>query len=41
MFESIDGSCSLLLLNAEGVYAARDRWGIRASRSGGAAGIGP
>lgn len=27
MFESIDGSCSLLLLNAEGVYAARDRMG--------------
>ncbi|MGB2600196.1 MAG: amidophosphoribosyltransferase [Candidatus Omnitrophota bacterium] len=27
MFEKIDGSCSLLLLNEEGVYAARDRRG--------------
>lgn len=27
MFEMIDGSCSLLLLNADGVYAARDRMG--------------
>ncbi len=27
MFSSIEGSCSLLLLNADGVYAARDRWG--------------
>lgn len=27
MFEAIDGSCSLLLLNKEGVYAARDRLG--------------
>jgi amidophosphoribosyltransferase len=27
MFESIDGSCSLLLLHRDGVYAARDRMG--------------
>jgi len=27
MFEAIDGSCSLLLLNKEGIYAARDRLG--------------
>jgi len=27
MFSKIDGSCSLLLLNKEGVYAARDRLG--------------
>ncbi len=27
MFASIEGSCSLLLLNKEGVYAARDRLG--------------
>jgi amidophosphoribosyltransferase len=27
MFEVIDGSCSLLLLNKDGVYAARDRFG--------------
>jgi amidophosphoribosyltransferase len=27
MFESIDGSCSLLILNREGVIAARDRLG--------------
>ncbi|MFZ5803042.1 MAG: amidophosphoribosyltransferase [Candidatus Omnitrophota bacterium] len=27
MFDTIQGSCSLLLLNAEGVYAARDRLG--------------
>lgn len=27
MFEEIEGSCSLLLLNRDGVYAARDRWG--------------
>ena len=27
MFSKIEGSCSLLLLNKEGVYAARDRWG--------------
>ena len=27
MFEVIDGSCSLLLLNSDGVYAARDRFG--------------
>jgi amidophosphoribosyltransferase len=27
MFEAIDGSCSLLLLNREGIYAARDRFG--------------
>ena len=27
MFDAIEGSCSLLLLNTEGVYAARDRWG--------------
>lgn len=27
MFSSIEGSCSLLLLNKEGVYAARDRYG--------------
>lgn len=27
MFEKIDGSCSLLLLHADGIYAARDRLG--------------
>lgn len=27
MFEKIEGSCSLLLLNKEGIYAARDRYG--------------
>jgi len=27
MFDQIEGSCSLLVLNEEGVYAARDRWG--------------
>jgi amidophosphoribosyltransferase len=27
MFEAIEGSCSLLLLNKEGIYAARDRSG--------------
>jgi len=27
MFEAIDGSCSLLLLNRDGIYAARDRFG--------------
>ena len=27
MFETIDGSCSLLLLNKDGIYAARDRFG--------------
>lgn len=27
MFDAIEGSCSLLLLNREGLYAARDRWG--------------
>jgi len=27
MFEMIEGSCSLLLLNKDGLYAARDRWG--------------
>jgi amidophosphoribosyltransferase len=27
MFEAIEGSCSLLLLNKDGVYAARDRLG--------------
>jgi amidophosphoribosyltransferase len=27
MFELIEGSCSLLLLNKEGIYAARDRFG--------------
>ncbi|MCK4851814.1 MAG: amidophosphoribosyltransferase [Candidatus Omnitrophica bacterium] len=27
MFQAIDGSCSLLLLNKDGVYAARDRLG--------------
>lgn len=27
MFDAIDGSCSLLLLNRDGVYAARDRLG--------------
>ncbi len=27
MFDSIDGSCSLLLLNKNGIYAARDRLG--------------
>lgn len=27
MFEWIEGSCSLLILNKDGVYAARDHWG--------------
>ena len=27
MFDLIDGSCSLLLLNKDGIYAARDRFG--------------
>ncbi len=27
MFEAIEGSCSLLLLNKDGIYAARDRFG--------------
>ncbi|MFH1888745.1 MAG: amidophosphoribosyltransferase [Candidatus Omnitrophota bacterium] len=27
MFSKIDGSCSLLLLNKEGIYAVRDRYG--------------
>ncbi len=27
MFSNIDGSCSLLLLNKEGIYAVRDRYG--------------
>ena len=27
MFDAIDGSCSLLLLNRDGIYAARDRYG--------------
>lgn len=27
MFDAIDGSCSLLILNRDGVYAARDRFG--------------
>lgn len=27
MFDVIDGSCSLLLLNRDGIYAARDRFG--------------
>ena len=27
MFDSIEGSCSLLILNKDGVYAARDRFG--------------
>lgn len=27
MFDMIDGSCSLLLLNSDGIYAARDRLG--------------
>jgi len=27
MFNAIEGSCSLLLLNKDGLYAARDRWG--------------
>ena len=27
MFEVIEGSCSLLILNKDGIYAARDRWG--------------
>jgi amidophosphoribosyltransferase len=27
MFRKIEGSCSLLLLNKDGLYAARDRWG--------------
>lgn len=30
MFERIEGSCSLLLLNHEGIYAARDRLGYTA-----------
>lgn len=28
MFSKIDGSCSLLLLNEKGIYAARDRFGF-------------
>ncbi len=28
MFSKIEGSCSLLLLNNEGIYAARDRYGF-------------
>ncbi len=28
MFQKIDGSCSLLLLNKDGIYAARDRLGL-------------
>ncbi|MHC4645742.1 MAG: amidophosphoribosyltransferase, partial [Planctomycetota bacterium] len=27
MFDAIEGSCSLLLLNRDGIYAARDRFG--------------
>ena len=27
VFDAIDGSSSLLLLNRDGIYAARDRWG--------------
>jgi amidophosphoribosyltransferase len=27
MFDAIEGSCSLLLLHRDGLYAARDRWG--------------
>lgn len=27
MFKAIEGSCSLLLLHKDGLYAARDRWG--------------
>ncbi|MDD5584872.1 MAG: amidophosphoribosyltransferase, partial [Candidatus Omnitrophica bacterium] len=27
MFDAIEGSCSLLLLNKDGLYAARDKWG--------------
>lgn len=27
MFDAIEGSCSLLILHKDGVYAARDRWG--------------
>ncbi|MFB0526246.1 MAG: amidophosphoribosyltransferase [bacterium] len=27
MFDAIDGSCSLLLLNRDGIYAVRDRYG--------------
>ncbi|MBN1869802.1 MAG: amidophosphoribosyltransferase [Candidatus Omnitrophica bacterium] len=27
MFDAIEGSCSLLILNQDGIYAARDRWG--------------
>ncbi len=27
MFDMIEGSCSLLILNKDGIYAARDRWG--------------
>jgi amidophosphoribosyltransferase len=39
VFESIDGSCSLLLLHADGIYAARDRLGyssLAAARKDGA-----
>ncbi|MHC4359735.1 MAG: amidophosphoribosyltransferase [Planctomycetota bacterium] len=35
MFEVIDGSCSLLLLNRDGVYAARDRFGYTPLTVGG------
>ena len=27
IFDAIEGSCSLLLLNKDGIYAARDKWG--------------
>ena len=27
MFDVIEGSCSLLILHKDGIYAARDRWG--------------
>lgn len=39
MFERIDGSCSLLILHEDGVYAARDRMGyssLTVGRQGGA-----
>lgn len=35
MFEAIDGSCSLLILSREGVYAARDRFGYSQLAIGG------
>lgn len=35
MFEAIDGSCSLLILHEDGVYAARDRFGYFSLAVGG------